>query len=59
MSHEIDKHCPYLALKTKVTPSQRAEDKPHEPLVYLEKATGAVYCAHCTCMAGYGFKKYT
>lgn len=27
-----------------------------EPCVYLEKATGAVYFAYYTCMAGYDFK---
>lgn len=56
ISHEIDEHCPYVALKTKVTQSQRARDKPHEPWVYLEKATVADCCADCICMAGYGFK---
>ncbi|XP_048734036.1 uncharacterized protein LOC125650107 isoform X2 [Ostrea edulis] len=54
ISHQIDENCPYMTLKTKVTPSQRARDKPHEPWVYLEKASGSVYCAHCTCMAGLG-----
>lgn len=28
----------------------------HRALVYLEKATGAVYFAYYTCMAGYDFK---
>ncbi|XP_036002672.1 uncharacterized protein LOC118565784 [Fundulus heteroclitus] len=54
LSHQIDPSCPYIALKTKVTPSQRIRDKPHEPWVYLEKSSGTVYCAHCTCMAGLG-----
>ncbi|CAC5369625.1 unnamed protein product [Mytilus coruscus] len=54
LSHQISNDCPYVALSSKVTPSQRARDKPHEPWVYLEKKTGTVYCAHCTCMAGLG-----
>ncbi|CAC5420381.1 unnamed protein product [Mytilus coruscus] len=52
-SHPVD-DCPFMVLKAKVTPSQRARDKPHEPWVYLEKSSGTVYCAHCTCMAGLG-----
>ncbi|VDI16885.1 Hypothetical predicted protein [Mytilus galloprovincialis] len=54
LSHPISDDCPFMALKTKVTPSQRARDKPHQPWVYLDKRTGTVYCAHCTCMAGLG-----
>ncbi|XP_069108751.1 uncharacterized protein [Argopecten irradians] len=53
-SHHVSDDCPFIALKTKVTPSQRARDKPHQPWVYLHKDTGKVYCAHCTCMAGLG-----
>ncbi|CAC5397536.1 unnamed protein product [Mytilus coruscus] len=53
-SHPVDNDCPFMVLKAKVTPSQRARDKPHEPWVYLEKSNGTVYCAHCTCMAGLG-----
>ena len=43
---------PFCLLKSKVTPSMRIRDKPHEPWVYLNRETAAVYCAHCTCMAG-------
>ena len=53
LSNSVDDKCPFIAMKSKVTPSQRARDKPHEPWVYLEKNSGTVYCAHCTCMAGY------
>ncbi|XP_021342823.1 uncharacterized protein LOC110443137 [Mizuhopecten yessoensis] len=49
-SHQVLDNCPFIALKAKVTPSQRARDKPHQPW----KNTGTVYCAHCTCMAGLG-----
>ena len=44
---------PFCLLKSKVTPSMRIRDKPHEPWVYLIKDTAVVHCAHCTCMAGY------
>ncbi|XP_041354900.1 uncharacterized protein LOC121372566 isoform X1 [Gigantopelta aegis] len=54
LSNPVDDKCPFMAMKAKVTPSQRARDKPHEPWVYLEKNSGTVYCAHCTCMAGLG-----
>ncbi|XP_033729776.1 uncharacterized protein LOC117318968 [Pecten maximus] len=54
ISNPIADDCPFVALKAKVTPSQRARDKPHEPWVYLQKSSGTVYCAHCTCMAGLG-----
>ncbi|XP_041361861.1 uncharacterized protein LOC121377829 [Gigantopelta aegis] len=54
LSNPVDDKCPFIALKSKVTPSQRARDKPHEPWVFLEKNSGTVYCAHCTCMAGLG-----
>ncbi|KAH3799451.1 hypothetical protein DPMN_153059 [Dreissena polymorpha] len=35
-----------------VAPSQRANDKPHEPWVCLNKEKGYVVAAHCTCKAG-------
>ncbi|CAC5358530.1 unnamed protein product [Mytilus coruscus] len=54
LSHQISNDCAYVALSSKVTPSQRARDKPYELWVYLEKKIGTVYCAHCTCMAGLG-----
>lgn len=34
---------------------KRARDKLHQPWVYLDKTTGSMYCAHCTCMTGYIF----
>ena len=37
----------------KVTPSQRVTDKPREAWVAINKKTGAIVTAHCTCMAGY------
>ncbi|KAK2191282.1 hypothetical protein NP493_56g06003 [Ridgeia piscesae] len=45
---------PFCLMKSKVIPSMRIRDKPHELWVYLVKETAEVYCAHCTCMAGLG-----
>ncbi|XP_046557794.1 uncharacterized protein LOC124266993 [Haliotis rubra] len=50
----IDDQSPYCFLKTKVIPSQRLRDKPHQPWVCVKKSEGTVFCAHCTCMAGLG-----
>ena len=50
--HSVSEESPFCALRAKVTPSQRITEKPHQPWVYLDKQTAAVYCAHCTCMAG-------
>uniref|UniRef100_A0A3Q1EA30 YqaJ viral recombinase domain-containing protein n=1 Tax=Acanthochromis polyacanthus TaxID=80966 RepID=A0A3Q1EA30_9TELE len=36
----------YCFLKTKVIPSQRLCDKPHQPWVCVKKSEGTVYCAH-------------
>lgn len=52
MYHSVSEESPYCLLKTKVTPSQRLRDKPHQVWVCVAKATGEIYCAHCTCMAG-------
>lgn len=48
----VSDECPLCAMKTKVMPSQRINDRPHDVWVYLSKKEGSVYCAHCTCMAG-------
>ncbi|XP_061703411.1 uncharacterized protein LOC133515122 [Syngnathoides biaculeatus] len=45
---------PYCFLKTKVIPSQRPRDKPHQPWTCLNKSEGTVYCTHCTCLEGLG-----
>ncbi|KAH3701809.1 hypothetical protein DPMN_076805 [Dreissena polymorpha] len=43
---------PICFLKTKVAPSRRANDKPHEPWVSIDKVKGGVISAHCTFKAG-------
>ena len=48
----IDAESPYCALRAKITPSQRITEKPHQAWVYLDKTSGSVNCAHCTCVAG-------
>ena len=40
-------------LKALVNPSQRTSEKPHLPWVAIEKSSGSILTAHCTCMAGY------
>ncbi|XP_071119026.1 uncharacterized protein [Haliotis cracherodii] len=52
--HNVDDKSPLCLMRTKVIPSQRLRDKPHQPWVCVDKANGTVYCAHCTCMAGLG-----
>ncbi|XP_067678814.1 uncharacterized protein [Haliotis asinina] len=52
--HNVDDRSPLCLLKTKVIPSQRLREKPHQPWVCINTANGKVYCAHCTCMAGLG-----
>ena len=39
-------------IKAKVMPSNRVNDKPHEPRVCVDKRLGYVVSAHCTCKAG-------
>ena len=46
---------PYCFLRAAVIPSMRTRDEPHSAWVCLEKVSAEVYCAHCTCMAGYVF----
>ena len=46
---EDRKHC---FLKGKVNCSQRLTEKPHQPRVAVEMATGTIVTGHCTCMAG-------
>ena len=45
-----NKNC---VLKALVNPSQRLSEKPHEPWIAVDKLSGTVVTAHCTCMAGY------
>ena len=50
----VDEESPYCLMKTKVIPSQRLREPPHQPWVCLSKTSAAVYSAHCTCMSGLG-----
>ena len=50
--HEIHKDSPVCALKSKVIPSMRVTEAPHEAWVLVNKTSGEVSTAHCTCMAG-------
>eukprot|EP00794_Sanderia_malayensis_P013241 gene13241-14600_t len=53
-THEIGSSIPYCFLNAKVKPSQQVSGSFHQPWVCVEKKTGSVYCAHCTCMARLG-----
>ncbi|WAR00132.1 hypothetical protein MAR_024504 [Mya arenaria] len=50
--HELSKESTACLLKTKVTPTQRVNDKPHETWVCIDKKGGHVISAHCNCKAG-------
>lgn len=53
VKYSDDPDSPYCFLKAGIIPSMRTKDKPHMAWVCLSKETADVYCAHCTCMAGY------
>ncbi|CAC5402625.1 unnamed protein product [Mytilus coruscus] len=55
--HHIDNNSLYCFLKAECTASQRLNDVPHTTCVLLEKVSGEIQTAYCTCFAGY-VKKY-
>ena len=50
--HPITPDSKFCFLRAKCTPSQRVRDIPHSVWVAIEKASGSVQSAHCTCFAG-------
>ena len=50
--HDLGSDYKNCILKSKVNPSQRLSEKPHEPWVAVDKTSGCIVTAHCTCMAG-------
>ncbi|CAC5423746.1 unnamed protein product [Mytilus coruscus] len=52
--HHIDNNSPYCFLKAECTASQRINDVPHTTWVLLEKVSGEIQTAYCTCFAGLG-----
>ena len=52
--HEINKRSLYCYLRCSVRPSQKVSEKPHLPIVVVEKTSGKVKHGICTCMAGLG-----
>ncbi|CAC5412802.1 unnamed protein product [Mytilus coruscus] len=52
--HHIDNNSPYCFLKAECTASQRINDVPHTTWVLVEKASGEIQTAYCTCFAGLG-----
>ena len=51
--HPVSDDSSVCLLKTKCTPSQRVSQVPHKLWVCLQKRTGAIERAYCTCMAGF------
>jgi len=51
--HPIDNESLYCFLGSKSTPSQNINNIPHEVWVLLQKNSGKVEAAYCTCFAGY------
>ncbi|KAK7484593.1 hypothetical protein BaRGS_00024119 [Batillaria attramentaria] len=52
--HEIDSNSEFCFLKAKVTPSQAVNAVPHRAWVAIQKKTGRIVSADCSCMAGLG-----
>ena len=52
--HPVEDACAYCFLKTKCRPSFAVHDEPHDVWVCIQKETGSVESAFCTCFAGYG-----
>nr|XP_054759987.1 uncharacterized protein LOC129266168 [Lytechinus pictus] len=52
--HEIDPSVEFCFLKAKCRPSQRIRDTPWNVWVSINKKTGWVQSAYCTCFAGFG-----
>ena len=49
---EISPDSPVAVLKARVKPSQRLNDDPHEPWICVDRYSGYIIAAHCTCKAG-------
>lgn len=52
--HPISPQSVYCFMKAKCRPSMRLDDVPHEAWVAVEKSSGEIQSAHCTCFAGHG-----
>ncbi len=50
--HPIQHSSAFCFLKTSYTPSQRIRDAPHESWVLIEKLSGQIKSAFCSCFAG-------
>ena len=49
---EISPDSPVTLLKARVKPSQRLNDEPHDVWICVNKLSGYIIAAHCTCKAG-------
>ena len=50
--HDITQSSKYCLLKSETTPSQSINNPPHKIWVCIEKITGNIKSAYCTCFAG-------
>lgn len=50
--HCVPRDSLYCILRASCTPSQRVADTDHSVWTCVEKASGRIMCAHCTCTAG-------
>jgi hypothetical protein len=50
--HEVSATSQYCFLKSQCTPSMRVHDTPHSVWIAIEKKTGAIQSAYCSCFAG-------
>ena len=50
--HDLGYGNKICVLNALVNPSQCLSEKPHEPWIAVDKWSGTVVTAHCTCMAG-------
>jgi hypothetical protein len=51
--HNISEQSKYCFLQAQCTPSMNINSEPHKVWVCIEKTTGRVQSAYCTCFAGY------
>ena len=50
--HPISSNCTYCFLRAETTPSMKLSSIPHKIWVMVEKVSGSIQSAYCTCFAG-------
>ena len=49
---DVSPASPACLFKARVKPSQRLNDEPHDPWICVDRLSGYITAAHCTCKAG-------